>query len=128
MCLTPSPTNPHCPGSQVGPASLKSYSLMISLFLKDGLSREENTSLQRDWGWTHSGTRRDREDGKGEGAQASRVRSLPARQASASFVFPFQSLTVNACTWVMGSPDPTCLPSSAPHLSSGSLPALQSHR
>ena len=47
--LTPSPTHPHRPGSQVGPASQKSYSLMISLFLKDGLSPKENTSLQQDW-------------------------------------------------------------------------------
>lgn len=59
--------------------------------------------------------------------QASRVRSLPARQASASSIFPFQRLTANAHTQVIGSPDPH-LPASCPtHLSRGSLSALQSH-
>ena len=101
--LSHPPTSPWEPGW----TSVAKVELLNDLSVPEGrVVPKGKYQLAAGLGWPRSDTRRDWEDGKGEGAQASRVRSLPARQASASSVFPFQMLTANTCTRGIGSRDP----------------------
>ncbi|XP_065772320.1 uncharacterized protein [Muntiacus reevesi] len=111
----PSPSHPHHPGSQVVPAIAKWYSLMITMFLKDGVVPKGQYQLAAGLGRTQfphlPGPTRRMDKVK---VQSLRVLSLSAMQALASCVFPFQMVKPNASTQVIGTPSPTCLPS-APH-------------